>query len=590
MSYKDFAVTVLIAASLLTLAGCGREPAEPVEKMPPVVEANKAAQDAWNAHASQFVDEYLAAQPAFAVSAGRHEFDGKMPDLSKAGIEKEIARLRAARTTLEGISPEPLTEAQRFEREHLFAVIDGDLFWLERAQLPFTNPAFYIGRLDPQVYLTRQYAPLEKRLEGYIGYAQAIPAIAANVKENLRTPLPKSYVERGVAGFGGFATFYRNEVPKVFADVRDPELQKSLATANEAAAKSMEDLKKWFEGQRKTASNNYALGAEVFTAMLKQTEGVDISLEELAKMGRADLDRNLAALKDACAQFLPKGSIVDCIAKMNANKPKAAPVAAATEQLKSLKAFLIEKNLVTIPGTEEALVDESPPYNRGNAAYINIPGPFESGLPSTYYITPPDPSWSAAERAAYISSQANLLFTSAHEVWPGHFLQFLHMNRNPSKSAALWYSYANTEGWAHYTEELMWEAGLGNGDPEIHIAQLVNALLRNVRFVSALGLHTQGMSLEESEKLFRDSAYSDAGNARQQAARGTYDPGYLNYTLGKLMIRKLRADWTAKQPGADDPARRAQLWHDFHDKFLSYGGPTIPLIRKAMLGDEGTLF
>jgi uncharacterized protein (DUF885 family) len=152
--------------------------------------------------------------------------------------------------------------------------------------------------------------------------------------------------------------------------------------------------------------------------------------------------------------------------------------------------------------------------------------------------------------------------------------------------------YAYAEGWAHYAEEMMWESGLGNGDPETHIGQLSNALLRDARYLSAIGLHTQGMTVAQSEKLFRESAFSDIGTARQQAARGTYDPAYLNYTLGKLMIRKLRTDWMAAHPpDASIPADSPQKWQAFHDKFLSYGGPPIPLVRREMMGSaEGSLF
>jgi uncharacterized protein (DUF885 family) len=275
--------------------------------------------------------------------------------------------------------------------------------------------------------------------------------------------------------------------------------------------------------------------------------------------------------------------------KAEANKPEKGAVAGAQAQLASLKEFLLEKQVVSIPGKEEAQVREAPPYNRANFAYIIIPGPYETGLPSTYYVAPPDPSWSAAERAAYIPGKANLLFTSVHEVWPGHFLQFLHSNRNSSKIASLWVGYAFAEGWAHYTEEMMWQVGLGNNDPETHVGQLTNALLRNVRFLSAIGLHTQGMTLAQSEQMFRESAFADPGTARQQAARGTYDPAYLNYTLGKLMIRKLRDDWIAKQYGSEAASEPQKHWREFHDQFLSYGGPPIPLVRKAMGIDGGTL-
>jgi len=232
---------------------------------------------------------------------------------------------------------------------------------------------------------------------------------------------------------------------------------------------------------------------------------------------------------------------------------------------------------VTIPGPEVAEVDEAPPFNRQNFAFIQIPGPYEKNLPSVYYIAPPDPSWPKAEQLSYVPGKQMLLFTSAHEVWPGHFLQFLHANRAKSQIGKLFVGYAYAEGWAHYAEEMMWEKGLGGGDPAAQIGQINEALLRNVRLLCAIGMHARGMSLEECERMFREQGLQSPGSARQQAARGTYDPAYLNYTLGKLMIRKLRADWTATRGGE-------KAWKAFHDEFLSYGGPPIPLVRARMLG------
>jgi hypothetical protein len=313
--------------------------------------------------------------------------------------------------------------------------------------------------------------------------------------------------------------------------------------------------------------------------MLLTTEGVDVSLDELEAIGRADLKRNQDALKSACATFAPGQSVQACMNKMGSNKPQDGPVAAARRQIPELRAFLVEKDLVSIPGTEQALVEESPPYNRQNFAYIDIPGPYEKGLPSVYYIAPPDPSWPEQVQKDYVPGEADLLFTSVHEVFPGHFLQFLHANRSPSLFGRVFVGYAYAEGWGHYTEELMWEAGLGNGKAEIHIGQLSNALLRNCRYLSAIGMHARGMTQEQSRQLFLDECFQDEGNARQQAARGTYDPAYLNYTMGKLMIRKLREDWTASRGG------RA-AWKEFHDRFLTYGGPPIPLVRQDMMGGE----
>jgi hypothetical protein len=369
----------------------------------------------------------------------------------------------------------------------------------------------------------------------------------------------------------------------VFAAVDDTALQQRFTAANDAAAAAMDELKTWLESRRITADDGYALGPELFAAMIRDTEGLDMPIAAIEAAGRADLERNTVALKQACAQFAPGEPVPECVAKVQARKPTGGPVAGARAQLAALRQFVVDKGIVTIPGTEEALVAESPPYNRQNSAYITTPGPYELNIPFVYNISPPDPAWTLEEQAAYIDGEAELLNTSVHEVWPGHFLQFLHSNRSKSIVGRLWVGYAFAEGWAHYAEEMMWDMGLGNGNPENRIAQLLDALWRNVRLASSIGLHTQGMTTGESEKLFQQYAFSDAGNARQQARRGTYDPAYLNYTLGKLMIRKLRDDWVARQMADNPGADPKTYWRAFHDKFLSYGGPPIPLVRKAML-------
>ena len=316
--------------------------------------------------------------------------------------------------------------------------------------------------------------------------------------------------------------------------------------------------------------------------MLRETERIDMPLEDLELAGRKDLERNLAALKEACAAYAPKATLAACANKMRADKPRGGTVEGARAQLIELRQFVIDRKIVTIPNEEQALVAESPPYNRGNFAYINTPGPYENpAVKATYYVAPPDAKWSAAERNAYLPGKAYLLFVSAHEVWPGHYLQGQFANANSSRAAGLWWNYSFGEGWAHYSEEMMYDEGLGNGDPGMRVGMLVNALMRDVRFLSAICLHSGCMTLEESETMFREQAFLDAGNARQQAVRGTYDPGYLAYTLGKLMIRKLRADWLAANPDAS--------LQQFHDKFLSYGVPPVPLVREQMLGERGAI-
>jgi len=571
----------LSAVLLFAVAACNQAPP------PPRVKSPSPASQAWDKVAKSFIEDYMLAQPAFAAQAGRHEFDGQLPDMSAHGIKREIARLHEARNQIAAVDPAGLEPRERFDRDYLLAVIDKDLFWIEKTKFPFSNPAFYIGQIDPDMYFSRNYAPLAARMKAYIKYARAIPKMASQIRDNLKSPMPRTYVELGSAQFGGLADFYSKEAPAAFASVNDPDLQKQLTEADKAAAQAMNTLKDYLVSERRNANDKFAFGGDLFAQMLKDTEQVDIPVEKIEALGRADLERNSAALKTECTTYAPHASLAQCVAKMAANKPKNGAVEEARTQLPMLKNFIIKNNVAAIPSGDEILVAEAPPYNRSNAAFINIPGPYDHGVASTFNIAPPDPKWSKAEQAAYIPGEASLLFTSVHEVWPGHFLQFLHANANPSKLEALWVGYAFAEGWAHYCEEMMWDMGLGKGDPETHIGQINEALLRDVRLLSTIGLHTRGMTVAQSEKMFKDQAFEDPGNARQQAARGTFDPAYLNYTLGKLMIRKLRTDWLAKNaPAGSAPAAADDMgrWHEFHDKFLSFGGPPIPLVRKEMLG------
>jgi hypothetical protein len=539
---------------------------------------------AWDHFVETFLEAYFERNPNFATWAGKHEHDGRLPDWSREGIEERAAWLRDERERALAFDPACLDERRCFEREAVAAQIDGDLFWIE-AEWPWRNPIYYAGPMDPALYLTRKYAPLNQRMRAYIEYARAVPGTAAQVRANLRTPMPRSFAELGDLSFSGLASYFASDVSPVFAAVDDPDLQAALREANAAAAAAAGELGTWFRDQVATSpEEGFALGPDLFLRMLRDTERVDVSLAELEAAGRHELQRNLDALREACAAWAPGAPVAECLARVQAEKPPEGPVGAARRQLAGLRQFVEKMDLVDIPGDEEAQVQEAPPYQRWNSAYIDIPGPFDRHLPAIYYIAPPNPSWTPEERAAYIAGEADLLFVTAHEVWPGHFLQFLHSNRAESLIGRLFVGYGFAEGWAHYSEELIWEAGFGAGDPKTRIGQLQNALLRNVRFLVALGLHTGGMSIAEAEKMFREQAFQDVANARQQAARGTFDPAFLNYTLGKLMVRKLREDWTASRGG------RA-AWRKFHDRLLSYGGPPLPLVRAAMLGGaQGSLF
>ena len=558
-----------IVAVVILLAGCGGG-------SEPAVETTDAGKQPWAEFTAQVVADYYRQNPEMAVDAGLHDYDGQMSDLSMAAVDEYAAWLQA--TQKEVASYTDLEGIEAFERDYLLTELSGQLFWKTESDFLTTNPVFYARQVGVSVYVDREYAPPDVRIKAYTEYIAQIPELMQTMRQNLQPPLPVPYVEIGHGILSGFAEYLETTVPKLFSMVEDEQLQSEFAVANSAAAKAIKESADWLEGLKETATDDYALGEERFLKMLRTTQGVDITLADLKAAGQLNLDRNLASLDKACAEFAPGASIQDCVLKVQNHKPPEGAVEGARRQLPRLRKFVEDNKIVSIPGTEDALVDESPPHRRFNAAYINIPGPFESNLPSVYYIAPPDPTWSEEDQLAYVPGETDLLAISVHEVWPGHFLQFLHANRVDNNIGRHFGTYTFVEGWAHYTEQMMVDAGLDEGDPETRIGQLLNALLRNVRYMSAIGLHAEGMTVEESQAMFEEKAFQDYGNAVQQAFRGTYDPGYLNYTLGKLMINKLREDWTTGRGGRES-------WGRFHDQFLSYGSPPIPLIRKQMLED-----
>jgi uncharacterized protein (DUF885 family) len=232
-------------------------------------------------------------------------------------------------------------------------------------------------------------------------------------------------------------------------------------------------------------------------------------------------------------------------------------------------------------------VKETPPFMRSTtSASMDTPGPFEKApLQAFYNMTLPDPRAPKAEqddfmRQWYYAAIANV---SVHEVYPGHFIQFLYAKDFPSDVRKVFGAATNAEGWAHYCEQMMMDEGFHAGDPKYKLAQLQDALLRDVRFIVGIKMHTQGMTVDEATKLFETQGYQPHPVAVSEAKRGTADALYGYYTMGKLMILKLRDDYKAKM------GSKYSL-EAFHDAFVKLGPLPLPLMRKALLGEVGSLF
>lgn len=569
--------------SLAALAACGEPERQPSQSAEPAAAGAEATPSSWVSFRQGFLEEWLAENPTRAVDLGKHQYDGLLPDYGPAGQAEYARKLERWMQEAGAIDAAEMSEAERFEREYLLSDLEEERFWLSEVELLYRSPLAWGYPAFPSVYLTREYAPLPERLDAFNTYLGNLPGYLEAMQSTIRGPIPRTWAETAVDMFGGLDRFFGSAVPEIFASVDDPVRQERLKQGLAGAREALAETLAWLGETPR--DDSYALGPDLYRRMLWVTERVDTPLAELEAIAQADMERNLHAMREACAEFAPGASLVECAAKERSHKPPEGPVEGAKRQLGSLKQFVATNGIVSIPSGDPVTVDAAPPYNAANFAYIEIPGPYEKKLPAVYYIAPPDPSWTEEQQQEYLPGEAGLLFTSVHEVWPGHFLNYLHAKQSDSVYGRIAVGYAFAEGWAHYTEEMMWNAGLGDGDPETHIGQLTNALLRNARFISSIGLHTQGMSVEESQQLFVEKGLQDFGNAKQQAYRGTYDPAYLNYTIGKLMITKLRDDWFASNDGAD-------TLQAFHDEFLSYGGPPIPMVRAAMLGeaDDGDLF
>lgn len=540
--------------------------------------ATAPAGSSWEELTDEFFGRYFDALPTAAVWAGLHEFDGQLHDASAEAIQQRTEMLREyAQRAKDEFSADTLTAVEEVERQQLVSAIEGMLFDVEVAEYHLQNPAWYAGPLSPSVYVSREYAPKAERLAALTAHVQKIPEYIGQMRGTLRPPFPRPFLRTSLVQFGGLASHLQDDAPGLFADVEDAGLQAAFADAVEPAVTALRDTEAWLEMELADATDDFALGEERYRELLWRAYRIDLDWQTLKEVAETDLARNLELLRTTCALFDPEITVADCAARVRDDKPEAGAVARANEQLPELKEFLIEADIVGIPGQETAFVAEAPAYRRTNSAYIEIPGPFEQGLPSIYYIAGPDPAWPEETRRQYVPGEADLLNTSVHEVWPGHFLHFLYVARSDNQVGKLLRNSMLNEGWAHYAEELMQEAGLGDGQPLVRVGQILDALMRDVRFLSSIGLHIEGMSVETSQRMFAELAFLDPGNAEQQALRGTYGPNYFIYTLGKLIIRKMREDWTAQRGGRE-------AWKEFHEEFLSLGSAPLPVLREAMMG------
>jgi uncharacterized protein (DUF885 family) len=541
-----------------------------------------------------YVQQLFADQPSAATQAGIHAYDDRLPDLSAQGYAARIASAHAMLAELDTLQRTggPLNDEDAADVQIMRAALERQLLDDETEQRWKHNPSLYTSAASYAVYglFSREFAPLADRARSTIARERAIPALLAAGKANVTT-VDATTAELAKSDIAGTLAFFTVVVPAAFADLHDAALARELADANAAAVAAVRD---YFDamttGPLAHPSGTFAIGASSFARRLELQEGRALPLDVYERVGQRALDETKAAFVATAAKIDPARSAADVFADLGKQHPSAdALLTTAQSSLAALRAFVARKQLVTLPPEFDVRVRETPSFNRQTSfASMNTPGAFERvATQAYYYVTPPDPAWTPAQQEQHLSFYNTFAFPviSAHEVMPGHYLNFvLHKFQHLSLVRAISGNPSYSEGWAHYDEQLIVDESWGDGDPRVRLAQLALALQREARYLVGLREHTQGMTVEQGTRFFQDNAFMPEIAARREALRGTQDPLYGYYTLGKLELLKLRDDYRRKL----GPSFTLQK---FHDAFLAHGNPPIAVVRKLLLGadDDGRL-
>lgn len=559
------------------------------------VSATTAADGALAKLADEFFDTvYFPNSPTTATATGLHAYDAKLEDYSRAGVDRNVAALTAFEKRVASVKPDTLGDMARGDRELLLNTLRGTLLELRTIKPWQKNPDVYSSGITNSAFvlMERQFAPLPERLRLLIEREKQMPAALQAARRNLENP-PKIYTEIAIEQLPGLVAFFRDDVTAAFKNVEDAELQAAFAASNGAVIKALGDYETWLKTDLMPRSKgDFRIGADAYRKKLLFDEMVDTPLDQLIAIDMADLRRNQAEFKRVAKELEPDKTSAQVLAELAADHPDPAKL------LESFRAtfdgiikFIGDRQIITIPSTVRPILEETPPFMRATTfASMDTPGPYEAKATEAYFnVTLPDPSWDA-QRTAEFMAQFNFPVISnvaVHEAYPGHYVQFLWMHQIHDRVRKLLGANTNVEGWAHYVEQMMLDEGLAQSvfptdarqQKLLKLGQLQDALLRNARFYVGIKLHTGQISFDQAVEFFVTEGYQSRAVGLVETKRGTSDPTYLYYTLGKLQILKLRADVEAKEG-------KAFNLKQFHDSFMQQGFAPIRIVRRAMLGND----
>ena len=534
----------------------------------------------------RLIKEHWDFYPTAGSRIGRHEYDGQLPDLSPSQNKRREEELRRGLSELRALGAIGLDETGRLSYRIMELFLRRELFIFNDLKPLENNPMRHTGYLNVSGYIRRDYAPLEDRIRSATSAMKQAPDFLEVLDQALSDRISSHVVDMSVESYSGMARFYRVDLADAATGVTDPEIVTEFNQARETAAVALDSFVERLKSRGASGPDGFAIGAELYSGMLATGEGLDAPLSRIAAIGQANLEDNLARIKELAQSIAPGRSVSEIVEEIGRNHPQAQQLIPETRgMLEDIRQSLIDFDVITVPSEDRCQVIETPTYMRYAFAAMDSAGALETrATESFYYVTPVEDDWTDKQAEEWLSNfnYDTLKIISVHEVYPGHFVHHLHnrYGRELPLVNRVATAYSFTEGWAHYTEQMILEAGYGEGQPKLLLTQLLEALVRNCRYMCSLRMHTEGMTLDEATKFFMENAYMAELPARREALRGTFDPGYLNYTLGKLMILKLRKDYQREQGGAYN-------LKEFHDRLLSFGGPALPLLRPALLMSPG---
>ena len=576
---RALAAPMLLVAALA--AACA--PAQPPA---PVAGSGDAA---FASLAKDILDDHYKRHPSQATDLGIHRYDDQLEDLSQAAITTESDSLKASRSKLAVIDPATLTLVSALDREQLIHSVDARVLELDTIRMWSKDPDTYSSAVTNAAYviMKRGYAPPDVRLKALVAREKKMPAALQEARVNVNHAVP-IYTQIAIEQIDGNISFFTKDVPAAFAEVTDQSLLSAFKQANDGVIAALGTYKTFLQTELlPKAKDGFAYGADTYAKALAAQEAVDLPLDRLLQIAEIDRRKNDDAFQAAARLVDPKKTADAVLASLQLDHPPAAKLLQATQDtLDSIRQFTVDHHIITIPPSDPTHVKETPPFMRSTtSASMDTPGPFETAtLQAFYNMTLPDPRWRRAQQDAFMRQwyYAMMSNVSVHEVYPGHYVQFLNAKRFPSDVRKVFGASTNIEGWAHYCEQMILDEGFHAGEPKYRLAQVQDALLRDVRFIVGIKMHTQGMTMDEATTLFETQGHQPHPVAVSEAKRGTADALYGYYTIGKLMILKLRDDYKAKM-GADYSLQK------FHDAFIALGPLPMPLVRRAMLGEVGSL-